>query len=181
MRGGHIDSPIDPQAQGLRSASKQPTPLNPTTPESMRADVLAVNYVVTTVPASSPAPPKREYGGIEYGGLPVSHQNGVSNRRSRLTCLPGVSHPSRPGQTADRRWKPDSNTVRLRSSEGPALSAACTRWQPDPTSRRSGSPAAPAVDTRSRPDPTSNRSGNRAVARSRLLGSLATEPRLAQE
>jgi hypothetical protein len=71
--------------------------------------------------------------------------------------LAGVSHPPRPGQAAGRRWKPDSSTVRPRSSAGTALAVACTHCLPDPTSRRSGSPVAPAppaIDTRWRPDPT---------------------------
>jgi hypothetical protein len=97
--------------------------------------------------------------------------------------LPGVSPPPRPGQAADRRWKPDSSTVRPRSSVGTALAAAYTHCRPDPTSRRSGSPAAPAplaVDTRWRPDPTTPRSGSRAAAPSRLPELLATGRRLAQ-
>src|SRR4051812_45767022 len=93
-------------------------------------------------------------------------------------------HPPRPGQAADRRWKPDSSTGRPRNLAGTALAVACTHSRPDPTSRRSGSPAAPAppaVDTRWRPDPTTPRSDNRAVAPSRLPGGPATARRLAQE
>jgi hypothetical protein len=100
------------------------------------------------------------------------------------TLAPGVGPPTRLGQAADRRWKPDSSTVRPRSSAGTAPAAVGTRWQPDPTSRRSGSPAArapPAVDTRWRPDPTTPRSGNQAVAPSRTPGSLATGRQLVQE
>jgi hypothetical protein len=101
---------------------------------------------------------------------------------SAVTCR--RQSPPRPGQAADRRWKPDSSTVRPHSPAGTALPAACTHCRPDPTSRRSGSPAAPAppaVDTRWRPDPTTARSGNRAVAPSRLPRLPATGRRLAQE
>ena len=104
--------------------------------------------------------------------------------RPTVDTLACVSHPPRPGQAADRRWKPDSSTVRPRSPAGTALAVACTHCRLDPTSRRSGSQAAPtppAVDTRWRPDPTTPRSGNRAAAPSRLPGSLATGRRLAQE
>jgi hypothetical protein len=92
-------------------------------------------------------------------------------------------HPPRPGQAADRRWKPDSSTVRPHSLAETALPVACTHCRPDPTTRRSGSPAAPAppaVDTRWRPDPTTPRFGSRAVVPSRLPGSRATGRRLAQ-
>ena len=81
---------------------------------------------------------------------------GMSIDRSPALSPAGVSHPPRPGQAADRHWKPHSSTVRPRSSAGTALAAACTHCPPDPTSRRSGSPAEPAppaVDTRWRPDP----------------------------
>ena len=80
----------------------------------------------------------------------------------------GVSHPPRPGQAADRRWKPDSSTLRPRSSAAAALPAACTRCRPDPTSRRSGSPAAPCVRRRMHRAPSFSIDGaQRATCRRR--------------